>query len=79
MGFVLGGIALILAGLLLFQDVAGVATFIARSHQNMTKPMRRLPDEELRVSPRRVKWARYRDGGFFIIGGVVLLWVGLHQ
>jgi hypothetical protein len=79
MGFVVGGIAFVLAGLLVFQDVAGIATFLARSRQNMTKPMRRLTDEELRVSPRRVKWVRYSDAALLTVIGVVMLWAGFTQ
>jgi hypothetical protein len=44
MGFVVGGIAFVLGGLLVWQDAAGIATFMARSRQGLMRPMRRLTD-----------------------------------
>jgi hypothetical protein len=49
---------------------------MARAQQNMTKPMRRLTDEDLRVSRKRVRWERYSGAALLIAVGVLMLWAG---
>ena len=79
MGFVVGGTAFVLAGLLVWQDAAGIATLMARSRQGLTRPMRRLTSQELRVSPRTIRLERYFDGGLLTVIGVLMLWAGFAQ
>lgn len=70
MSFAVGGIVCLIAALLVWHDVAGVTTFIARSQHNMTKPMTPQPDP----SPRHVKRTRHSTSALLFMVGILCLW-----
>ena len=75
MAFAVGGIASLIAALLVWHDFAGVATFLARSQKNMTKPLTPQPDP----SPGYVTWTRYSTSALLLVIGVLTLFAAFTQ
>jgi len=68
--FALGGVVLLILALLVWNDVGGLTQFLARSWNNIGKPMSPQPDP----SPRYVTWTRYSTSALLFLSGVLCLW-----
>ena len=70
MPYALGGIAFLAAALLVWHDVGGLTLFLARSWNNIGKPLSPQPDP----SPRYVTRTRYQLSALLALCGILLLW-----
>ena len=70
MAYAVGGIAFLITALLVWYDVGGLTQFLARTWNNIGKPMSPQPDP----SPRYVKRTRYQTSALLGVCGILLLW-----
>jgi hypothetical protein len=71
--YAVGGVTCLTLALLVWNDVGGLTRFLARSWNNIGKPMSPQPDP----SPRYVRRTRYQTTALLGLIGTLLLWAAL--